>query len=227
MQGHKPEEVRRFADDAIRFNLESGLGAKQKLGTQERAASIRIYEQIADLIRALQKNGFDVWITSASAQNVVEPFASRVGIEPSHVIGVRSTLDRKGRLTSAFESCGPYPAGNQDIISYRQGKRCWINRAIARIKDPRQMMELKSPIAFAAGDSDTDTFFVQDASTLRLVINRNKRELMCRAYAGLNSPGHGAWLINPMFIEPKGKLTEGYRCKDFGLPDQEDSVSSL
>jgi phosphoserine phosphatase len=227
-QGHKPDEIRKLAGEAIRFNLENPLGAKQKLGTQERAASIRIYDQIADLIRALQKNGFDVWIASASSQYVVEPFASRVGVDPSHVIGVRSALDKTGRVTSGFESCGPYPKGNQDIISYRQGKRCWINQVIGKVKDPRKMMETPSPIAFAAGDSDTDAFFVKDASRLKLVINRGKRELMCRAYAGLGGRDGGAvWLVNPMFIEPKPKLAEGYRCKDFGLPDQEDTVSSF
>ena len=34
---------------------------------------------------------------------------------------------------------------------------------------------------FAAGDSDTDIEFLRDA-TYKLVINRNKTELMCHAY---------------------------------------------
>ena len=34
---------------------------------------------------------------------------------------------------------------------------------------------------FAAGDSDTDIEFLRDA-TYKLVLNRNKKELMCHAY---------------------------------------------
>ena len=57
---------------------------------------------------------------------------------------------------------------------------------------------------FAAGDSDTDLTFVQDARVLKLVINRNKSGLMCNAYS---NDGH-KWLINPMFIEPKKQFKE-------------------
>lgn len=221
MQGHLPTEIRHFAEQAIELNLRNPLGAQQKLGSRQYAASIRVYDQIADLIQALQKNGFEVWVVSASSQTIVEGFAQRVGVDSKHVIGVRTALDKKGRMTSGFESCGPYPKGNRDLISYRQGKRCWINQVVLGVKDPKQMMEGRGAVAFAAGDSDTDAYFLKDAVTLRLVINRNKRELMCRAYA--QSDG-GDWLINPMFIEPKAQNSSGYACSDFGLPDQKDTV---
>lgn len=219
--GYQPDEIRKFAEQTIAFNLGNPVGTKQKLGTKEVAASIRIYEQIADLIQALQKNGFDVWIASASSQYVVEAFGRHVGVAANRVIGVRSVLDKKGRVTPGFQACGTYASGNREIISYRQGKRCWINQLVFGVKGPKLMMEQRGAVAFAAGDSDTDAFFLKDATQLRLVINRNKRELMCRAYA--KSDG-GDWLINPMFIKPKPRYTAGYSCKDYGLPDQTDSV---
>ena len=45
---------------------------------------------------------------------------------------------------------------------------------------------------FAAGDSSTDLTFLEDATALRLVINRNDPALMCSAYAGLGSQGERA-----------------------------------
>jgi len=63
--------------------------------------------------------------------------------------------------------------------------------AFDQLPDPRRQ-------AFAAGDADGDATFISDATALRLVINRNQIELMCRAYADLD----GRWLVNPMFINP-------------------------
>ena len=61
---------------------------------------------------------------------------------------------------------------------------------------------------FCAGDSDTDTSFLQDATGLKLVLNRNKKELMCNAYGDFG----GNWLVNPMFLAPKERLERGYAC---------------
>lgn len=43
---------------------------------------------------------------------------------------------------------------------------------------------------------------------LKLVINRNKKELMCNGYGNYG----GKYIINPMFIDPKPQLTSGYPC---------------
>ena len=40
--------------------------------------------------------------------------------------------------------------------------------------------------------------FLTDATALRLVLNRNRIELMCRTYANSDD----RWLANPMFIDP-------------------------
>jgi len=60
----------------------------------------------------------------------------------------------------------------------------------------------------AAGDSVTDVTFVGDATAVHLVINRNKSELMCRAYDNAD----GKWLINPMFIAPNKPHADPYPC---------------
>lgn len=217
--GYTPEEIRDIADRAIEFNLKNPVGAVQKVGSRSYNAYMRVYGQIAELIAALKKNEFDVWVVSASPQYVVESFAGHAGIGRDRVIGVRPLLDDKKRVTYGVESCGP-DSGDLPVITYRQGKRCWINKVIFGEKDPKAMLEKPSPTVFAAGDSDTDAFFVKDATGMKLVINRNTPEIMCNAYANTGRN----WTINPMFIAPLPQRSEDYRCAGFGLPDQEDTV---
>lgn len=170
---------------------------------------LRIYDQSKDLIDVLHSYGYDVWIVTASPQDVIATFAPMAGVPADHVVGIRSKTDAAGKLTYRFEGCGPVPDDNQSMIPYMQGKRCWINKAIfgdttataiqKRADGQRQV--------FAGGDSDSDTEFLRDA-TYRLVLNRNKTELMCHAY--YNSLG--TWRINPMFIQPKAMKSSQYAC---------------
>ncbi|WP_437727820.1 HAD family hydrolase [Sorangium sp. So ce861] len=228
--GHAPDEIAAFAASAIDDNLAAEEGAVQTIGTRAGlTAWLRIYEPIRDLIDVLQKNGFDVWVVSASPQFVVEPFAARVNIAADRVIGVRQVTAEDGALTYNLQGCGPIPDGTNDgageftgnsLITYIEGKRCWINQVIFGASGPAALE--KNPDAsqrqvFGAGDSDTDLSFLQDATGLRLAINRNKKELMCNAYRNYA----GTWLINPMFIAPKGHLASGYPCSTTACVDDD------
>ncbi|KAK1177205.1 hypothetical protein B7755_002940 [Streptomyces sp. NBS 14/10] len=90
--------------------------------------------------------------------------------------------------------------GPDAVITYIEGKRCFINQEILGITGSAAFE--RAPAGkrqvFAAGGSNTDVTFVGDATTLRLAINRNKQKLMCHAYDN----DDGKWLVNPMFIEP-------------------------
>ncbi|HTL12420.1 MAG TPA: haloacid dehalogenase-like hydrolase [Bdellovibrionota bacterium] len=220
LAGYTPAQVRKFADEVIEAGQTAAVGAKKKIAGREVEGYLRVYPEMKALIAGLRAAHFDVWIVSASPQPLVEVFARRVGVPPAHVIGIRSTLDSNGKMTAKFQACGEAGEGNQDLITYRQGKRCWINQVIFGVMDPKKMMEQPSTTSLAAGDSDTDVFFVKDARDLRVVLNRNKAELMCNAYANTD----GKWLVNPMFISAKSKKKEPYSCKAYGLPDQEDKV---
>ena len=235
--GYTPAEIRGFADAAIDAALAAEPGAVQTVGSQtDLNAYIRIYDQIHDLIGTLQADGFDVWVLSASSQPVVEAFAARVSIDADHVVGLRTVVGDDGKLTSELQGCG-----GAERITYIEGKRCWMNQEIFGVTGADaaaiQTDTTRRP-AFAAGDSDTDVAFLQDSTGLKLVLNRNKKQLMCNAY---NDAG-GNWLINPMFIEPKDQLTDGYACsvdactneagdgvpctdeRGDAIPDQEDAV---
>jgi phosphoglycolate phosphatase-like HAD superfamily hydrolase len=248
--GYTPAEVGAIADAAITENLDAAEGAQQTVGTVAGLNGyVRLYDQMANLIDTLQKNGFDVWVVSASPQYVVEPFAAKVNVAADHVVGIRQVLDQ-GKLTYNLQGCGPVPDGTNDgagtftgnsLITYIEGKRCWINKAIFGNTGATAIDKQADPAkrqVFSAGDSNTDVSFVQDATAMKLVLNRNKTELMCNAYRDYG----GIWLINPMFIKPKGQYAAGYPCSTTGcvsadgvkgpcldeagmtIPDQADNV---
>lgn len=121
------------------------------------------------------------------------------------------------KITTQFQGCGSQRDGNQSIITYRQGKRCFINEVIFGVS-PTESMQTSSPITFTAGDSNTDLWMLRDAKALRLVINRNKEELMCHALENKD----GKWLVNPMFIDPKPLKTSPYSCEKYGIADQQE-----
>lgn len=221
LAGHTPDEVRGFAREAIATNLAAPAGATQLVGTTKVDGYIRIYAQIQDLISTLQANGFDVWVVSASPQEVVETFAARVGVPGDHVIGVRLLPDAEGRLTFDVAGCGPVADGENALLTYKLGKRCWINKVIfgdGTVNAIAPRLDAKRQV-LAVGDSDTDSVFVPDASELRLVINRNAPELMCRAYADFGAP-RSHWLINPMFIAPKPQQDASYPCATAACRDE-------
>ncbi|MFE2528669.1 haloacid dehalogenase-like hydrolase [Streptomyces sp. NPDC059382] len=218
--GWTASEVRGFAAAARAENLAAPVGAKQRVGTTTTATGwVRYYDRQKDLIRALRNAGFDVWISSASPQPVVEVWARGVGIDADHVIGIRNTTTRDGRHTAHLQGCGSVKDGADTMITYIDGKRCWINKEVFGVRGAAA--EKVQPAArrqvFAAGDSDTDVSFLRDATALRLVLNRNKNELMCRAYDNSD----GKWIVNPMFIEPKGRKPDPYPCATTGYVERD------
>ncbi|MFD9304894.1 haloacid dehalogenase-like hydrolase [Streptomyces sp. NPDC060048] len=239
-QGWTAREVRGFAAAARAENLAAPIGAEQRVGSTTATGWVRYYDQQRDLIDGLREAGFDVWISSASPQPVVEVWAEGVGIDADHVIGIRNTTTRGGKFTTHLQGCGSVRDGDDTMITYIDGKRCWINKEVFGVRGAAA--EKVQPPArrqvFAAGDSDTDVSFLRDATALRLVVNRNKNELMCRAYDNSD----GKWIVNPMFIEPKKRKASPYPCASTGftgrdgtpgpvlrgdtsvIPDQTDSV---
>src|SRR5690606_18161676 len=136
---------------------------------------------VRDLIRVAKARGFDVWILSATSQFVVQAIApDAVGVLPERVIGVRAVLAADGTTTTAFEGCDGWLDGQQEIMTYKRGKRCWLNK-VALAQPPERQMSQPANVPFAAGDADTDVVFLKDATGLRLVIDRQKPEIMCNA----------------------------------------------
>jgi len=242
LAGYTPSEIQTFTLDAITPMLAAPIDATQTVGSGTTVAAwLRVYDQQKDLIAAAQSRGYDVWIISASPQDVVEAFAPMAGVAGDHVIGIRQLTDAGGRLTYDLQGCGTVADGDDSLISYIEGKRCWVNKVVFGDTD-RTAIQRRADgqrQVFAAGDSDTDIEFLRDA-TYRFVLNRNKKELMCYAYYDDGGADH--WLVNPMFIEPKAQASAPYACStaacknvigvsgpcldDFSdvIPDQQDTV---
>jgi len=208
--GYTLEEVSGFAKQAYDENAKATISATQKVGSHEVTAYVRIYEPMKDLVAALRHDGFDVWVISASSQPLVNVVASQVGLSLDHVVGVRTLTDSSGKLGYRLAGCGTEADGADTVITFDRGKRCWINKAVFRLPAATQLekAEVHQRPAFAAGDSDTDLAMVQDATHLKLVINRNKVGLMCNAYASTD----GRWLVQPMFVEPLPARAKPYPC---------------
>ncbi|MCK2239303.1 MULTISPECIES: haloacid dehalogenase-like hydrolase [unclassified Crossiella] len=207
--GHTPATLKSFARKARAEQLSAPIGAKQTVGTHTIAGYIRYYDQQQDLIRTLRWAGFEVYIVSASAEPIAEAWSGGVGVSRSHTIGIRNQI-RHGRLTTESLGCGDDP----DALPYIDGKRCLVNQEIfgVRGKAAWNQQDPAHRIALGAGDADTDVTFVADATGAHLALNRNKPELMCRAYDNAD----GRWLPNPMFIDPMPVKTGPYPCSTAG-----------
>ena len=236
--GYTPAELSTMAFTAATAMLAAPQGTTQVVGTRTLNGWLRFYDQTLDVIRGFQTRGYDVWIITASPNPVVAAVSSMAGIAPNRVIGIRQLLDSSGKLTYSFEGCGPVADGEDSMISYIEGKRCWVNKVIygdttAHAIDRRPVTDRQH---FGAGDSDTDIEFLRD-SKYKLALNRQKKELMCFTY---NNEGN-SWRANPMFIEPKTSPASlpcsttackdasgtGQPCRDEAgnvIPDQIDSA---
>lgn len=214
MAGYTDAEVSQFATAAIAPQLAAAADTTQVVGTRTLNGWLRLYDQSKDLIDVMKSHGYDVWVITASPQPVIQAFAPMVGIAADHVIGIRSMPDANGKRTYKFRGCGPVADDNQSMISYIAGKRCWVNKVIWGDNTAKAMLRRADGErqVFGAGDSDTDIEFLRDA-TYRLVIDRNKTEIMCNAFYNAND----TWRVNPMFIQPRAKKTSPYPCATAGF----------
>ena len=127
-QGLTPEETRGIARDALARatgeplcwrTLSPPAGVE---GEPIRAQSgVRVRAALKEMVAALDRAGFEVWVVSASPERLVEGAAEAFGIPPERVIGVRSE-EPDGRI-------GPKVL---EPVTYRAGKRAAIEQRIGR-----------------------------------------------------------------------------------------------
>ncbi|UGT92029.1 haloacid dehalogenase-like hydrolase [Mycobacterium ostraviense] len=218
LAGWTDAEITEFAAAARKQSLDAAEGSEQTVGSTRQTGWVRYYTQMRDLVGTLQANGFDVRIISASAEPVVRVWAGHIGIPGDHVMGVRTDHDGDV-LTPRLALCGGEPS-----IPFNEGKRCRVNEQVSGVQGAaafQQLPEQRRQV-FAAGDSDGDVTFIADATTLRLVLNRNQIELMCRAYANAD----GKWMVNPTFINPL-PMSPPYPCATQGFDEPDGGQAPL
>jgi hypothetical protein len=239
LQGYTPAQVRSMAAKARTAALEAPVGATQRVGSGFETAWIRYYPEMGDLVRTLKRAGIEPWIVSASPKEFADVWGATVGIDRAHTLGVFQ-LRTHGRLNGHLEGCGGVRDGADAIMTYVDGKRCFINERIVGVHGPRALMPLRWDLrpVLTGGDATTDVSMLKDATGAHVVLNRNSEELMCVAY----DDADGRWAVNPMFIQPLPRRAEPYACSTTAyvdahghegpvrradgsvIPDQEDTV---
>jgi phosphoserine phosphatase len=217
--GLTEQEVREVAEAAREEALAAPVGSTVRLGTRSVEGWVRYYQQQRELVAALRAAGFDVHVVSAGFEPVTEVWSRAVGVDARHTLAIRALTDARGRITMDAEGCGGVGVNRGEAIPYIEGKRCWINERIHGVRGAAAWtrQEPARRPALGAGDADTDVTFVGDATGLRLVLDRHKPEIMCRAL----DDADGRWLVQPMFIEPLTGPGGRYPCSTtaFTLPD--------
>ncbi len=200
LAGNTPDEIRQVSREIFEEQLKNQIGATRRIGEAVVADYIRIYPQIAELIRALEKSGFEVWIVSATPKYIIEVCAKKVGIPPERVIGIENVVGPDGKITYDLAGCGPIKDGENRAITFRDGKRCWINTVIFGMTDGDPFQPNPDPDKrprFGAGDSDGDLSFLLDTTGLRLFIDKGK-PIGAQKEATANRDGR--WIVQKMFI---------------------------
>ncbi|WP_345461347.1 haloacid dehalogenase-like hydrolase [Nocardioides marinquilinus] len=228
MAGRTPKQVKRIARDARRVALSSPKGATWRVGSTRQIRWVRYYQPQRDLIRTLKAAGITPWVVSASPDLWAKVWSPGAGVPARHTIGIRTVL-RNGRVTPDLLGCGGYRDGNQRIMPYVQGKRCWVNQEILGIqgKAALRLAPKRLRPVIAGGDASTDVVMVRDATRAHIVLNRNSNEIMCRAFFRGRYGADGKWLVTPMFIDPLPKLDGRYPCSTEGAEQRDGSFGPV
>ena len=175
--GFTPAEVKAMAGEAVSFELANRIGMEtlqSPYGLKTRSGNVscshrtglRVIPEIQDLFSALQRNGIDVFIVSASYKPVVEAFSGTgaygYNLPADHVIAMDLETGSDGKIIPRYKTGW--------VITFKHGKVEAINRKIksqpGRNQDP----------LLTAGDSDGDyAMFTEFPGTkLSLIWNRVK-----------------------------------------------------
>lgn len=133
---------------AERTEAEVRAFTRQVLDEALATGALRFRPGLVELIWALQRHRWTVWVVTASPAVIIAVAAQRVGIPADQVLGMWCGSDPAGRFARP----------TQDPITYRQGKVDALSAVSA------------APLIFAAGDTTTDLEMLR-ASRYALVVD--------------------------------------------------------
>ncbi|MBL8022392.1 MAG: haloacid dehalogenase-like hydrolase [Leptospirales bacterium] len=132
LAGESPQKIRDLGDECFKSDY-----------------STKIFPQMKALIQLLKKNGFEVWIVTASPEALYQTFLSReLGLSPMNILGVKSVV-RNDILTD--EMIQPIPQ--------EEGKRHAIETFI------------QAQPLLAGGNSRGDREMIEYSRGLRMIVN--------------------------------------------------------
>lgn len=143
-----------LAIDLVRDRTEGEVRAAV-LATAERAVRdgrIAYRPEIRELVWALHRHGWAVWVVTASPTAVVQPLAETYGVHPHRVLGMQSPLSPDGRYLPHLVEPATFREGKLSTLTVHAG----------------------GPPTFAAGDSEGDLWMLS-AARYRLLVDRGPR----------------------------------------------------
>lgn len=157
----------RLVDTLCAGRREADVRADARFALAEggRRGRVAIREAVRELVWALHRHGWEVWVVTASAEVLVQAVAEQYGIHPHRVLGMRL----------AVGDDGAYVPGVLPPVTWREGKLDALRLAIGR--DPTLML----------GDSQGDLPLLR-AARRRLVLDKGDERLREEARA------NGWWL---------------------------------
>jgi phosphoserine phosphatase len=171
--GMSPGQLSAFAKRVVARELATPLCRQPGKGvTRWRGA--RIYEAQRRLIATLNRQGFEVWLVSASVEPLARALAPHLGVSPKRAIGVR-LAQRRGRYQAQL--LGPVPCRSGKLIAVR--KRIGVRPLLV------------------FGHALADLELLSYAKTLAVVIDRAAHPALLRRAK------RGGWPLQPPFIAPK------------------------
>jgi phosphoserine phosphatase len=189
--GLSHEEIASIGRVALRRAFEAPLGARVEVAETEVEAFARIPAELRELVEVLRREGFDLWVVSASHQALVEVAAAELGFPADHVIGMRPRRGADGRYLAGFED--PFDGAASPIVTYDEGKRIWALREVFGVREG--LHEARTPLpVLALGDADTD-FAMLDWAEHALLFDRGQPRVGCRAR-------ERGWMIQPVLVAP-------------------------
>jgi phosphoserine phosphatase len=195
--GRTDDDVRALGREALALGLRAAVGERMRVHGIEIEGFARLYAPMVELVAALEAVSVECFVVSASPQALVEAVAAEARIPAGRVVGVRFERDAEGRMTGRFARCGD-EAPDAPVMSWKEGKRRWIRREIFGVADDAGPAGVEVRPVFGAGDSEGDLPMLDDATHLRLVLDR---EVACLRARALRDPE--GWLLQPPFVDPR------------------------
>jgi phosphoserine phosphatase len=164
-----------YVQNRVRFLAGTSLEDLRMMGRDcfTRLYDNKIYPPMRSLIDALKRNGFEIWIVSASPEAMYQGFLSdALGIPITHIIGVKSVV-RGGIVTD--EIIPPVP---QD-----KGKK----EAIETFVQERPLL--------VAGNSRGDKEMIEYSRDLRVIVNPDEHVAPDQEMSVADYAREQGWLI--------------------------------
>ena len=171
--GLSEQQVRAMAEEAVTWQRvqpiekvtwtsPEGLPGKSGVVSVGWKNGLRLLPEMQDIFRAFREAGIDIWVCTASLQEVISEISSNPAFgyynPAERTIGMRLEYDAKGRLKSEYKH--GYPQ------TQRKGKTEVINSHLVAKYG-------YGPI-FVAGDSEGDMNMMQDFADTKLVLFVNR-----------------------------------------------------